>query len=121
MVEALRRCRERLTCVCITNNAKVGKGPSMAISEDRAAQIAEVMALFHRVIESSELGIRKPESAIYEYACREAQVRPDQAVYLDDLGINLKPARAMGMTTIKVTDPDRALDELEDAVGFALR
>jgi putative hydrolase of the HAD superfamily len=54
-------------------------------------------------------------------ACDALGIRPDEAVFLDDLGINLKPARAMGMTTIKVTDPDRALDELQEVVGFPLR
>jgi putative hydrolase of the HAD superfamily len=65
--------------------------------------------------------VRKPNPKIYEMACEALNVAPEDAVYLDDLGINLKPARAMGMQTIKVIDPDVALDELEAAVGFALR
>jgi putative hydrolase of the HAD superfamily len=120
MVEALRRCRERLTCVCITNNAKVGQGPGMTLDTHKSAEVAEIMTLFHDVIESSKVGVRKPDPEIYEIACRAAGVSPPEAVYLDDLGINLKPARGMGMTTIKVGDPDVALQELEAAVGFPL-
>ena len=120
MVEALKRCRERLTCVCITNNAKVGQGPGMTLDTHKSAAVAEIMTLFHDVIESSKVGVRKPDPEIYDIACRAAGVPPSEAVYLDDLGINLKPARAMGMTTIKVADPEVALLELEAAVGFAL-
>ena len=53
--------------------------------------------------------------------CDELGVEPAEAVFLDDLGVNLKPARAMGMTTIKVVDPDDAIAELEAVVGFPLR
>lgn len=118
MVEALKRCAARLTCGCITNNAKVGTGPSMSLDEAKAKAVAEIMAIFQFVIESSVVGVRKPDPEIYRMACERARVAPHEAVYLDDLGINLKPAREMGMTTIKVSDPDDALRELEAAVGF---
>jgi putative hydrolase of the HAD superfamily len=72
------------------------------------------------VVESSKVGLRKPDTAIYELVCDELGVSPRDAVFLDDLGVNLKPARAMGMTTIKVAEPDEALAELENIVGFAL-
>jgi putative hydrolase of the HAD superfamily len=72
------------------------------------------------VVESSKVGLRKPDTAIYELVCDELGVSPSDAVFLDDLGVNLKPARAMGMTTIKVADPDDALAELEKIVGFPL-
>jgi putative hydrolase of the HAD superfamily len=120
MVEALRRCRERLTCICITNNANFGAGPGMAVDPLKGAEVAKIIALFHDVVESSKVGARKPDPKIYEVACRVAGAEPRECVYLDDLGINLKPARAMGMTTIKVTDPDEAIAELERAVGFEL-
>ena len=93
----------------------------MARSADKAAAVAEVMALFDHVIESSKVGIRKPDPRIYQMACEAIGVMPGEAVYLDDLGINLKPARALGMTTIKVGDPDEALRALEQAVGIPLR
>lgn len=118
MVEALRRCCARLKCACITNNAVAGEGPAMTFDPAKARAVAEIVALFHLVIESSKVGVRKPDPEIYRIACRELGIAPSEAVYLDDLGINLKPARAMGMTTIKVTDPDAALRELEAAVGF---
>jgi putative hydrolase of the HAD superfamily len=72
-------------------------------------------------VESSRVGLRKPDPAIYRLVCDELEIEPHEAVFLDDLGVNLKPARALGMTTIKVVDPDAALDELEAVVGFALR
>lgn len=118
MVEALKRCCARLKCACITNNAVAGEGPAMTFDPKKAKAVAEVVALFHLVIESSKVGVRKPDPEIYRIACRQLGVEPHEAVYLDDLGINLKPARAMGMTTIKVTDPDAALRELAAAVGF---
>jgi putative hydrolase of the HAD superfamily len=121
MVEALRRCKAAFRVACITNNMKSGDGPAMARSPEKAAAIAEVMALFEHVIESSQLGMRKPDPRIYRHACDLLGVEPEQCVYLDDLGINLKPARALGMRTIKVGDPDRAIAELAAMVGIPLR
>lgn len=114
MVTAVRRCAERIPTGMITNNFV-----AFADAEPRH-ELAEVLALFHVVIESSQVGLRKPDPRIYELACAELGVDPSETVFLDDLGINLKPARALGMTTIKVTDPAVALRELEAAVGFDL-
>ena len=80
-----------------------------------------VLELFHQVIESSKVGLRKPDPAIYRLMCQALGVAPAQAVFLDDLGINLKPARELGMQTIKVGDPDLALQQLEALVGMDLR
>jgi len=113
MVEAVRRCTERLKTALLTNN--------FIAVEPQAGGAAELFDLFHVVIESSKAGVRKPDPRFYELALEQLEVEPHEAVFLDDLGINLKPARALGMQTIKVTDPDRALDELEDVVGFRLR
>ncbi len=118
MVNALRLCGERFKVACITNNVKSGAGPGMARSERKAAAIAEVMALFDLVVESSEEGIRKPNPRIYELTCERIGVQPDRAVFLDDLGINLKPARALGMRTIKVLDEAQAIDELSGHTGI---
>lgn len=112
MVQALRAIRARYRVACITNNVRAGQGPSMHASAERAREIAEILALFECVIESSKLGMRKPDPRIYQYACERMGVRPEEVVYLDDLGINLKPARALGMTTIKVVEPKAALEEL---------
>jgi putative hydrolase of the HAD superfamily len=121
MVEALRRCSRAFRVACITNNMKHGEGPGMARSADKAKDVAEIMLLFEHVVESSKLGLRKPDPRIYRHACDLLGVQPEDCVYLDDLGINLKPARALGMRTIKVGDPDVAIDELQAMVGIPLR
>lgn len=121
MVEALRRCRTAFRVACITNNMKSGEGPGMARSPEKAKAVAEIMALFEHVVESSKLGLRKPDPKIYRHACDLLGVAPERCIYLDDLGINLKPARAMGMQTIKVVDADKAIDELQAMVGIKLR
>ena len=121
MVEALRRCKSAFRVACITNNMKHGEGPGMARSAEKAAAVAEIMTLFEHVVESSKLGVRKPDPRIYRHACDLMGVAPEDCVYLDDLGINLKPARALGMRTIKVGDPDVAIAELEAMVGIALK
>jgi putative hydrolase of the HAD superfamily len=76
---------------------------------------------FDVFVESAVVGLRKPDPRIFELACRELDVTPPETVFLDDIGINLKAARALGMTTIKVDEPDAALAELERAVGLVLR
>ena len=85
-----------------------------------SVEVAEVYALFDAVLESRVLGVRKPDPRFYELACETLGVQPDECVFLDDLGVNLKPARALGMHTIKVADPDAALAELGDLLGLAL-
>jgi putative hydrolase of the HAD superfamily len=118
MVQALRKVKMHYKIACLTNNMPLGHGPAMAVSPEKAAAVAEIMALFDCVVESSKVGVRKPEPAFYERACALLGIRPDEAVFLDDLGINLKPAAAMGMKTIKVVDPDRALAELGAIIGM---
>jgi len=111
MVEAIRRCRDRgLRTAMLTNN--------VAASSEAPAELAE---LFDVVVESSRVGFRKPDPRFYQLACEQLEIEPPEAVFLDDLGVNLKPARELGMTTIKVTDPATALRELERVLGFALR
>jgi len=121
MVEALRRVRQRYRIACITNNMPAGHGPSMTRSAETAAQVTEIMALFEHVVESSKLNMRKPDPRIYRHACDLLGVAPERCVYLDDLGINLKPARAMGMATIKVQSAAQALAELEALLELPLR
>ena len=112
MVEALRRLRaEGYTVAALTNNwVSEEEGEPRDAAE--APIRAEVRALFHDYVESSVVGLRKPDPAIYELACGRLGVEPSEAVFLDDIGSNLKTARALGMTTIKVDDPDEALAEL---------
>ncbi|MBI3375167.1 MAG: HAD-IA family hydrolase [Betaproteobacteria bacterium] len=121
MVAALKRVKTRYRVACLTNNMPLGRGPGMASSSEKAQAVAEIMTLFDVVIESSKLGVRKPEPEFYAAGCRELRITPEEAVFLDDLGINLKPAAAMGVGTIKVGDPDRALAELGEIIGMELR
>jgi putative hydrolase of the HAD superfamily len=117
MVEALKRIGENFKTGCITNNLPANAIGSAA---GRRLYIAEVMALFDHVIESAKIGLRKPDPRIYEMMVETLQVDPKNCVYLDDLGVNLKPARAMGMTTIKVESGKQAIAELEAATGLRL-
>jgi len=119
MVEALRRLRPRLKIGLITNNVAGPEGPGNGGFDEAGRN--EVVALFHHVIESSKVGLRKPDPAIYRLMLDALDVAPERAVFLDDLGVNLKPARALGMHTIKVDGADAALQQLEGLVGFGLR
>ncbi|HAH09947.1 MAG TPA: HAD family hydrolase [Alphaproteobacteria bacterium] len=117
MLEALRRISARLKTGCITNNVATERPEQIG----RTAAVQEAMSLFHHVIESSKAGIRKPDPRIYAMMCEALDVAPANCVYLDDLGINLKPARAMGMATIKVESGPQALRELQSHIPFALQ
>lgn len=119
MIEALRRVRASLKTGCITNNMPSNAAGGNATA-GRTIYSREIMEMFHEVIESSKVGIRKPDPRIYEMMCQALSVKPESCVYLDDLGINLKPARAMGMTTIKVESGPQAIGELEAATGLKL-
>lgn len=119
MAAALAECKKHFRVGCITNNMKRRQdAPPIEEGDERAAQSARTMALFDVIVESSVEGVRKPQPRIYQIACERLGVAPSQAVFLDDLGINLKPARAMGMTTIKVVTEDQALSELTAATGL---
>ena len=118
MVEALKACKRRYRVACITNNVPQGHGPGMAANPEGAAQTAEVMALFEVVIESSKVGVRKPDPAIYRMMCEALDVSPAACLYLDDLGINCKGAAEVGMTAIKVLSEVQALADLEAATGL---
>jgi putative hydrolase of the HAD superfamily len=121
MVEALRRVGEHYTTACLTNNVDTGEGHGLPTSDERAEEIVRILSMFDHVIESRKVGVRKPEPRFYELALAQLAIDPREAVYLDDLGINLKPARAMGMTTIKVDSAPQALAELEAVLGIVLR
>jgi putative hydrolase of the HAD superfamily len=113
MVAAIKRCATTYKTACLTNNFALVES---VVSDE----VAAVYALFDAVLESRVLGVRKPDPRFYELACAAVGVKPEEAVFLDDLGINLKPARALGMHTIKVTDPDQALVELEQILEHPL-
>jgi putative hydrolase of the HAD superfamily len=118
MVEALRRCAAKFKTACLTNNVV---GFNDFPERGRARGRDEVLGIFDAIIESSKVGYRKPDPRFYEIACEMLEIEPAEAVFLDDLGVNLKPARQLGMRTIKVVEPSLALAELEAIVGFPLR
>jgi putative hydrolase of the HAD superfamily len=105
---------------CITNNVPTGHGAGMARSGDHADAIEAIFARFEHVIESSKAGVRKPDPRIYAMMCDRLGVVPAECIYLDDLGINCKPAAAMGMHAIKVTSGEQALADLSAALGINL-
>jgi putative hydrolase of the HAD superfamily len=126
MVVALRRVKAAMKTACITNNFAAscgGEGRTGSVADQGITALhypPEVMALFDVVLESARVGFRKPEPEIYRMATRALGVEPERCVFLDDLGTNLKPARAMGMYTIKVGDPALALAELSALLGLEL-
>jgi len=114
MVNALRAIKSKgLKQACLTNNFT-------SMDSDRNGR-TPILDLFDVIVESSRIGVRKPEPAFYTTACDLLEIEPNEAVMLDDLGVNLKPARELGMRTIKVVDPDVALQQLEDTLGFPVR
>src|SRR6201987_1145588 len=117
MVEALRRIKKQCRTGCITNNLPANATGS---SSGRSLYVAEVMVLFDHVIESAKIGLRKPDPRIYTMMIETLKVDPKNCIYLDDLGVNLKPARELGMTTSKVLSARQAIAELETATGLEL-
>jgi len=109
MLGALRQLRRRgLAVAALTNNWASPEAATFELREH-----------FHVFMESSRVGLRKPDPRIYRAVCRELRIAPAEAIFLDDIGRNLKEARRLGMHTIKVVDPDRALEELAGALGLA--
>ena len=115
MLVAVDRVRAVARTALLTNNLR---------PMDNTSPIgAQLMPRFDVIVQSAVEGIRKPDPEFYRRACERLAVAPDECVFLDDLGVNCKPARAMGMTTIKAPfgDAAPAIDALERAVGFSLR
>jgi putative hydrolase of the HAD superfamily len=115
MVQALATIKDGgFKQACLTNNF-------FRFDTAETARVrSPIMDVFDAIVESSVVGVRKPEPEFYRIACEELGIKPVEAVMLDDLGVNLKPAREMGMTTIKVVDPDEALAELSRVIGISL-
>jgi putative hydrolase of the HAD superfamily len=118
MVAALKTCKQHFKVGCITNNVVSMHSPGQDEGQQAAGAMAQVMPLFDAIIESSKAGVRKPDPRIYLMMCELLAVAPENCVYLDDLGINCKPAAALGMTAIKVVDVDQTLAELARATGL---
>ncbi|WP_374535074.1 HAD-IA family hydrolase [Phenylobacterium sp.] len=118
MVAALKACKQHFKVGCITNNMVTHHSPGADAPQRAAGAMGLVMPLFDHIIESSKAGVRKPDPAIYLMMCEALSVKPDACVYLDDLGVNCKPAAALGMRAIKVVDVDQTLAELAAATGL---
>jgi putative hydrolase of the HAD superfamily len=118
MVEALTICKQRFKVGCITNNMVHGHGPAMATNPESASRGGGIMQHFDAIIESSKVGVRKPDPRIYLMMCERLQVEAKACVYLDDLGINCKAAAQLGMVAIKVVSEPQALADLEGATGL---
>ena len=119
MITALERLRAAgFKLAGLTNN--VARASDSTASRSHAEAHADLKNRFDVVIESSKVGVRKPEVRFYQMACEALAVTPPECVFLDDLGVNLKPAAAMGMRTIKVASAEQALHELGAAVMIDL-
>ena len=116
MVAALRACKAVFKVGCITNNMVSHHSPGA--NAPAAGAMGQVMPLFDAIIESSKAGLRKPDPRIYLMMCEQLAVDPRACIYLDDLGINCKPAAALGMQAIKVVDVDQTLTELARLTGL---
>jgi putative hydrolase of the HAD superfamily len=120
MIEAVRRCREQYLVGLATNN--FGALPAADTAGTTAGGgVAGVLSLFDEVVESWRIGVRKPEVGFFEVCCERLGIRAHEAVFIDDLGVNLKPARLMGMTTIKFVSEEQAIGDLEAALRLTLR
>jgi putative hydrolase of the HAD superfamily len=120
MVAALDRLKaEGYRLACITNNVPTGHGAGMARSSDAHDEMEQIFARFEHVIESSKAGVRKPDPRIYLMMCEALGLAPEACIYLDDLGINCKPAAALGMQAIKVTSGEQALADLGAILGLS--
>lgn len=118
MVAALKTCKQHFKVGCITNNVVSMHSPGQDEIQRAAGAMGEIMPLFDAIIESSKAGVRKPDPRIYRMMCDLLAVEPANCVYLDDLGINCKPAAALGMRAVKVVDVDQTLAELAEATGL---
>ena len=121
MVKALREIKDKLIQGCLTNNIQSTEGQEL--ETDNAAISGthqEIMGLFDFVFESSKENVRKPDPKFYQLACKRGKVNPNEVIFLDDLGINLKPAKALGMKTIKVVRAEDALQDLQDLLDFPI-
>ena len=121
MVKALRKIKNKLVQGCLTNNIQSNDNQEIQKENTSISRVhQEVMGLFDFVFESSKENVRKPDPRFYKLACDRGKVKPSEVIFLDDLGINLKPARELGMQTIKVVKADLALRELQNLIDFPI-
>ena len=121
MVNALRAIKDKLIQGCLTNNIQSMEDQQLEKSNSAISGAhQDIMKLFDFVFESSKENVRKPDPNFYKLACQKGGVNPNETIFLDDLGINLKPAKALGMKTIKVVTADKALQELQNLLDFTI-
>ena len=121
MVKALREIKDKLIQGCLTNNIQSTEGQELETDNTAISGThQEIMGLFDFVFESSKENVRKPDPKFYQLACKRGKVNPNEVIFLDDLGINLKPARVLGMKTIKVVRSEDALQDLQDLLDFPI-
>ena len=120
MINALKKIKGNYVQACLTNNIQSMGDSGFEGNVSASGKHEEVMSMFDFVFESSKENVRKPDPEFYLRACERGNVSPTEVVFLDDLGINLKPAKVLGMSTIKVINPQDALHELEDLVDLKL-
>ncbi len=118
IVAAIKKFKELgFLQACLTNNFDSGDRDISAL-DDKNDERLKIMDLFDFVIESKEVGVRKPSDEFYELALTITKAIPEKTIFLDDLGINLKPAKLLKISTIKVVSEQQALDELSDLTGI---
>ena len=121
MVNALRTIKDKLIQGCLTNNIQPMEDQQLEKNNSAISGAhQEIMKLFDFIFESSKENVRKPDPNFYKLACQRGNVKPNEVIFLDDLGINLKPAKALGMKTIKVVKADKARQELQDLLDFPI-
>ena len=111
MVEKIASLSKNYQLICLTN---VLKGVHVFSPEERKKEVDHVLSFFDKIYESCEIGMRKPEKRIYRYLLDDLKIKPENSVFLDDLGMNLKTAKLLGINTVKVIDPTAALKELDN-------
>ena len=118
IVAAIKKFKELgFLQACLTNNFDSGDRDISAL-DDKNDERLKIMDLFDFVIESKEVGVRKPSDEFYKLALTITKAIPEKTIFLDDLGINLKPAKLLKISTIKVVSEQQALDELSDLTGI---
>ena len=123
MVKAIREIKDKLIQGCLTNNIQSTEDQELEkdnVGTAISGTNQEIMGLFDFVFESSKENVRKPDPDFYKLACQKGGVNPHEVIFLDDLGINLKPAKALGMKTIKVVKSKNALLELQTFLKFRI-
>ena len=120
MIRALKKIKGNLLQACLTNNIQPMGKENFAGNVSASGKHDEVMQMFDFVFESSKENVRKPDPEFYLRACERGKIEPTEVVFLDDLGINLKPAKKLGMKTIKVVNSTEALSELDSLIDIKL-